>query len=99
MNAFLTNYSDLDCEEVLQSLEKIGAITAADQLRGVLKELSGFLPAATQEERWDKLEQLWTDKLDESDLLTVEADESLLAALEAHVSKHFDYYLKFPAIE
>jgi len=99
LNAFLTNYSDLDAQEVLQSLEKVGANPAADQLREVLAKLGEPLPAANQDERWDKLERLWTDELDEMDVLTTEADESLVAALEAHVSKNLEYYLKASAKE
>jgi len=97
LNAFLTNYSDLDAQEVLQSLDKLGANPAADQLRSVLEKIGEPLPATTEDERWEKLERLWTDELDEMDALTTEADESLLAALEAHVSKHTEYYLKFSA--
>ena len=99
LNAFLTNYSDLDAQEVLQSLEKLGANPAADQLRSVLEKLGEPLPATTEDERWDKLERLWTDELDEMDALTIEADESLVATLETHVSKHMEYYLKFSATE
>jgi hypothetical protein len=99
LNAFLTNYSDLDGQEVLQSLEKIGANDAANQFRVILEALGQHLPAATEKERWDKLERLWTDELDEIDFLTAEADKSLVAALEAHVSNHIEYYLKFPATE
>ena len=99
LNAFLTNYSDLDAQEVLQSLEKVGANPAADQLREVLAKLGEPLPTANQDERWDKLERLWTDELDEMDVLTTEADESLVAALEAYVSKHLEYYLKASAKE
>jgi hypothetical protein len=61
--------------------------------------LGEHLPTATEEERWEKLERLWTDELDEMDLLTSDADKSLVTALEAHVSKHIEYYLKFPATE
>jgi hypothetical protein len=94
LNAFLTNYSDLASQDVLQSLEKLGATAAANQFRELLDALGGPLPASTQEERWDQLEALWTEELDASDFLTVEADESMVAALEAHVSKHVEYYLK-----
>ena len=94
LNAFLTNHSNLDGQEVLHSIEKIGANAAANQLREVLEKLGGYLPATTQDERWDQLEELWTDELDESDFLTAEADESLVAALKAHVSKNIEYYLK-----
>ncbi len=99
LNAFLTNYSDLDAQEVLQSLEQVDAHPAADQLREVLAKLGEPLPSATQDERWGQLERLWTDELDDMDVLTPEADESLVAALEAHVSKHLEYYLKASATE
>jgi hypothetical protein len=92
LNAFLTNYYDLDAEEVLQSLDILGANSAADQLRSVLEALGTPLPAATQEERWDQLEQLWTDEFNACDFLNEDADKSLVIALEAHVSKHIQYY-------
>lgn len=97
LNAFLTNYSELDAQDVLQSLEKVGASTAANQFRDVLKALGGQLPSATQEERWDQLETLWTGELDAVDFLTGEADESMVAALETHVSKYIEYYLSIPS--
>lgn len=93
----LTNYHDLDGQDVLRAIERVGAVAAADQLRDVLEKLGGHLPAASQDERWDQLLALWTDELDEADFLTAEADESLLKALEAHVSDHVDHYLKTPA--
>ena len=99
LNAFLTNFSDLDGQEVLHALREIGANPAADQFQGVLEKLGEPLPAATEEERWKQLERLWTAQLDEMDGLTAEADESLVAALESHVSKHIDYYAKFSALE
>ncbi len=99
LNAFLTNHSGLDAQEVLQSLENISAHPAAHPFRGVLDALGEPLPVATEDERWDKLERLWTDKLDEMDTLTSEADESLMIALKAHVSKHMEYYLKLGAAE
>lgn len=97
LNSFLTSCFDLDGQDVLQSLEKIGANAAADQFREVLKALGGHLPTATQEDRWDQLETLWTDELDDGDFLTEEADESLVSALEFHVSKHIEYYLSIPS--
>ncbi|MGI3171716.1 DMP19 family protein [Pseudooceanicola sp. C21-150M6] len=97
LNAFLTNYAELDADEVLQSLEAVGASPAADQFQDVLQKLGEPLPATTQDKRWDQLERLWTDELDEIDVLNTEADESLLAALKAHVSKHMEYYLTVSA--
>jgi hypothetical protein len=97
LNAFLTNCSVLDGQDVLQSLQEIGATAAADQFREVLKSLGGHLPAATQEVRRGQLENLWTDELDDGDFLTVEADRSMVTALEAHVSKHIEYYLSIPS--
>ena len=47
LNAFLTNYLDLASQDVLQSLEKLGAIAAANQFRELLDTLGRPLPAAT----------------------------------------------------
>lgn len=99
LNAFLTNYSNLAAQEVLQSLEEVGADRAAVQFQRVLAKLGDPLPTVTEEEQWEKLERLWTAELDEMDALTTEAAEGLAAALEAHVSKHMDFYLELSATE
>ena len=94
LNSFLTSFHDLDAQEVLSSLETLGASVAADQLRHVLDELGDPLPAMSEEERWDRLEASWSDALDPFDALTIEADRDLVAALERHVSANPDAYLK-----
>lgn len=93
LNAFLMNNPGMGTQEVLASLDSVGAEVAADQFRDLIEALGGHLPPATEDERWDELEARWTDALDESDFLTSEADKSLMAALQAHVSRHMDYYL------
>jgi len=93
INSFLTSSWDLDAREVLAALETLSAVVAAEQLRQVLEALGDPLPAATQDERWDRLENLWTDKLDALDVLSEEADKDMVAALERHVSKYSEHYL------
>ncbi len=94
LNGFLTVAHDLDASEVLASIEGIGAHFAAAEFQVVLDGLGGSLPAATQDERWDQLDELWTDQLDEFDILTVEADRDLVVALEKHVEEFSSYYLR-----
>lgn len=97
INSFLTSSWDLDAREVLDALETLGAVVAAKQFRRVLKELGDPLPASTQAERWDRLDDLWTDELDALDVLSVEADKDLVAALERHVSTYAEHYLNMTA--
>ncbi len=96
LNAFLTNNPGMGTQEVLASLDSIGAEAAADQFRDLIEALGRHLPPATEDERWDELEARWTDALDESDFLTSEADESLMSALRGHVSRHMDHYVTLP---
>jgi len=93
LNSFLTSSYDLDAREVLTALEKLGANTAAKQLRHVLEQLGEALPAMTQNERWERLEALWIDELDAFDVLTEDADRDLIAALEKHVGEYPVFYL------
>ena len=93
INSFLTSSWDLDASEVLAALEVLGAAVAAEQLRQVLEKFGDPLPATTQDERWDRLDDLWTDELDALDVLSEEADKDLVAALERHVARHSEHYL------
>ena len=93
LNSFLTNSWDLDTLEVVSSLEMLGANTAARQLRHLLDQLDDPLRAMTQDERWNRLDELWKDELDALDMLTDESERDLVAALEKHLSRNFDYYL------
>ncbi len=93
INNFLTSAYDLDSNEILASLEDIGANLAANELRNLLNRLGKSLPASTESERWDCLDELWTDQLDEFDMLTTESDQDLMVALEKHVKEYANYYL------
>ncbi|MEP6201450.1 MAG: DUF4375 domain-containing protein [Marinomonas sp.] len=97
LNHFLTFSWDLDAREVLAALETLGADVAADQLRQVLEQIDDPLPASTQDERWDRLDDVWTGELNALDALTVEADRDLVAALERHVASHAEHYLNMTA--
>lgn len=93
LNSFLTSSWDLDAVEVLSALEVLGAAIAAEQLRKILEKLGDPLPATSQDERWDRLDDLWTDELDALDVLSEEADKDLVTALEKHVARHSEHYL------
>lgn len=51
----------------------------------------------SQDERWDRMAELWGDDLDALDALTEEADRDLVVALKRHVSDNVDYYSNFVA--
>lgn len=96
INSFLTSSYDLDASEVLASLETIGATQAAQQFRKVLDKLDSPLPASSHATRWDQLDSLWNDELDDIegfDVLSSEADSELAQKLEHHVSEYNDFYL------
>lgn len=93
INSFLTDSYELDASEVHDALKSIGALKAAEQFSNVLSRLGCQLPAASQDARWDVLEERWTEDLDEFDVLTSEADQELMMMLEKHVSEHEDFYL------
>lgn len=94
LNYFLTYSYDLDAHEVLVSLEVLEASIAAAQFRTVLGMIGDSLAVSTQDVRWDQLEDLWTDDLDEFDGLTEEADQDLVNALTKHVEDYVDFYLQ-----
>jgi hypothetical protein len=93
LNSFLTSSYDLDAKEVLESLSEIGALTAAQQLNRVLECIGTSLPVSSQNDRWDALEQYWSDELDDFDTLSIEADKQLMEVLERHVANHEEFYL------
>jgi len=97
LNNFLTSSYDLDANEVLVSLEALGAKIAASQLRHVLEVIGEPLLPSTQEERWDKLMDLWKDELDVADYLTEEADQEIASVLRVHVREFADYYMNITA--
>ncbi len=94
LNHFLTYSYDLDAHEVLASLEKLEASIAATQFRNVLEKLGGSLLASTEQARWDQLEDLWTEGLDENDFLTEAADQDLVKALTKHIEEYAEFYLQ-----
>jgi hypothetical protein len=51
------------------------------------------LPSSSQDARFRLLERHWSDALDEYDVLSSEADEDLMRALERHVLEHEAFYL------
>ncbi len=93
LNYFLTYSFDLDAREVVTSLEMLGARAAAAQLRSILDGLEIELVVQSEDERWDLLEQHWTDGLDDHDVFGGLAHKQLLSALEKHVSKNRLFYL------
>ena len=94
LNSFLTGAWDIDSAEVQNALEAVGATVAAEQFGAVLRELGVPLPAMWQDERWAALESAWSDKLDDLDVLSQEADKQLLSVLVKHVKEHEAYYLQ-----
>jgi hypothetical protein len=92
LNSFLTNNWELDAAEVYESLEKVGALVAAKELKRVMDGLGVPVPASSQDERWDLLEQHWSDELNDLDFLSSEADEDLMRALEKHVQENEEFY-------
>lgn len=93
LNSFLTSTYEFGSEEVVEALRAVGALLAAEQLESVIRGLGGHLPPCSQEERWDLLEEKWSDELDCLDVLEEASDAELILVLERHVSEHMDYYL------
>lgn len=93
INSFLTCTHDIASDDVLLALSMIGADESSRQLAQVIEDLGCSLPAATQDERWDVLDRMWSDKLDELDILSEKADAELMKVLTAHVAAEQDYYL------
>ena len=92
INSFLTVTPELSTQSVLGALQELGLNETAAQFSAVIKGLRQHLPAATSEERWDILDQLWTDDLDALDTLTVRSDDELMRVLERHVIENESYY-------
>ena len=94
LNYFLTYSYDLDAQEVLASLETLGASIAAAQFRFVLDMIDDPLAESTEEARWDKLDDLWTDDLYNFDVLAKDADQDLADALTKHIEEYAEFYLQ-----
>ena len=93
LNSFLTNNWELDAAVVCDSIEKVGALIAAGELKRVLDGLGVQVPVSSQDDRWDLLERHWSDELNDFDFLSDEADEDLTRALEKHVQENEAFYL------
>jgi hypothetical protein len=93
LNSFLTNSWELDAAEVHESIKKVGALVAAKELKRVLDGLGVPVHVSSQDDRWDLLEQHWSDELNDLDLLSDEADRDLTRALEKHVQENEKFYL------
>jgi hypothetical protein len=78
---------------VLESLISVGALKAAKQFNLVLRGLKAPVPATSQEARFILLERHWPSSLDEHDVLSEEANQDLLRALERHVTMNETFYL------
>jgi len=49
--------------------------------------------------RWDRLDTLWADDLDEIDVLSEEADQDLVDALSRHMGAFSEFCLSMPAAQ
>lgn len=96
LNSFLTDSYDFDATEVVNSLIAVGAIKAAQQLQAVIGALGTPLLKSSQDERWDILDQHWSDDLDVVDVLSEEADKEIQTVLERHVESHEAHYVALP---
>jgi hypothetical protein len=94
INSFLTCSWDVDADEVLAALHFLSAHTAAKELGAILHALGAPLPASSQAERWDQLERLWTEELDDTidDVLSTAADRDLMEVLKRHVRQYESFY-------
>lgn len=92
LNSFLTCSNDLDVSEVIEALNAVGAVKAANQLQHIMDGLGAVLPASSQADRWARLEECWNDDLDEQDVLSPDADVELAGALQKHVAANEEFY-------
>jgi hypothetical protein len=99
LNSFLTSTNDFDASEVVDALKAVDAHLAATELEEVVQALGTALPRSSQEERWNLLDQYWTDELDDFDVLSSEADDELLAVLGRHVRENEAFYLSLDKTE
>lgn len=94
LDHFLTFTYELHSDEVVSALGAVGAPKAQQALEFVLDRMGCALPVMSKQERWDILLERWPelDGPDEADILSREADDELMAALERHVAEHEAYY-------
>ena len=93
INSFLTNNWELGGDEVLKSLQHVGAAAATKQFSEVLTRIGQPILPSTQEQRWDLLEKHWPENADdEFDQLSDQSEKSLMFALEQHVQEYEQFY-------
>jgi hypothetical protein len=93
INHYLTFSYALDGIETYNALIQLGANTAAKEFKTVLEQLGDPMKSTSQDNRWNLMEKLWTEKFDALDLLTVEADQDIVSALTKHIQEHGAFYL------
>jgi hypothetical protein len=93
INSFLTNNWELGGDEVLRSLQHVGAAAAAKQFSEVLNRIGQPILSSTQEQRWDLLEKHWPKNADDAfDFLSDQSERSIMFALEKHVQEDERFY-------
>ena len=93
INSFLTNSWEFSGQQVLNSLNFMGAVQAAKQFADVLERLGVSILTQTQDERWHLLDKYWPENVDDSfDMLSDESEKSLMFALEKHVQSNEQFY-------
>ena len=92
INSFLTVTAELSTQEVLEAMRELGLSENATQFSAVVKGLGQELPASSSDARWNMLDQLWTDDLDDLDTLTTQSSAELMRILERHVTEYKAYY-------
>ena len=92
INSFLTNTWELSAGEVLGALKAVGALYAASEFEMIVGALMAPVPVMTQDERWEFMEKHWRVGLNQFDMLSDEADEDLMNALEKHVQANEAFY-------
>jgi hypothetical protein len=92
LNSFLTINPELGTKEVLEALLYLNMTETAAQFTAVVAGLGRDLPVSSSDERWEMLEDLWTEDMNELDLLTDQANAELMRVLEFHVRENEAYY-------
>ena len=93
LNSFLTSTYGLDAHEVLGALSDVRESKAESQLEYVLDRPGTALPASSQGQLWNAIDQFWTDSFDEFDTLSSEAENELMSVFGQHVQEHETFYL------
>ena len=70
----------------------IGALTAAKEFGYVLRQLGQPIPRSSQAHRFNLMDKLWRESLNNVDVLSRAANDDLVRALELHVLHYEDFY-------